>query len=718
MPVDAGEVQARLTASGNMQAAVEQVTARIENLKQQIAALGNVTGPTMQMLQQNLVGAQQQLIQLQQASAQGAAGLGNVATASTGAMTEMQRLDNAATRIMERLVIFYALRAGYDFVVGLFEGAAAAEQLSAQLDISLTKVQELQYGAAQSDIPFQKVATAVDHLDKSLADLKPSTVDTLDALHLGLNNILNMNPDQRFDTIAEAIAKVPSALQRSKYEFALFGTDAIDPLLKNLKSLEEQAHSNNAVMGDETIHTLSQTVKMYKDMTVEVGNLVAKYIELGQKAVEVAAAPLFSDATIWQKMVFYAKMATLTPLNPQELEMLTNVPLPKGLGPQDIQLPSEFPAKGQTPTPNPNAPLTGQAYVDQLKAQSLAVKELTYAQIDQVQQLSMMNQFTADNAAKIGLTSTQYRELQRQIQAAREEETKLEAEDKHRATVAEQAMLQVTKLWDDYNAIVARGSTTFDEQVAAVDRWAEDLEAKAQKADTDTQEFYAALGATWTAKLKNLSMDTAALQKTATEESKAGLQQVADKAYNTYQEALKHQGEWSDETIEKFRQTWEDAQRKADNWGMTTAGNLDNVRAKVDQTKASVDALAGSFASMTTTPEQGGTRGAAGSWQDFFYQASKGSWFQGRASGGPVQAGVPYVVNENTPNSEIFIPSTSGYVSPASGMMRLGGGITVSPTIVMQSLIPTDPRAIEIMRQAVDSAMVGSLRNLVRMGRA
>ena len=33
-----------------------------------------------------------------------------------------------------------------------------------------------------------------------------------------------------------------------------------------------------------------------------------------------------------------------------------------------------------------------------------------------------------------------------------------------------------------------------------------------------------------------------------------------------------------------------------------------------------------------------------------------------RADGGPVQAGMPYVVNENTPNSELFVPSRSGAI--------------------------------------------------------
>lgn len=39
-----------------------------------------------------------------------------------------------------------------------------------------------------------------------------------------------------------------------------------------------------------------------------------------------------------------------------------------------------------------------------------------------------------------------------------------------------------------------------------------------------------------------------------------------------------------------------------------------------------------------------------------------GGLLGGRAKGGPVQAGVPYLVNENTRHSEVFVPSTSGAV--------------------------------------------------------
>lgn len=42
-----------------------------------------------------------------------------------------------------------------------------------------------------------------------------------------------------------------------------------------------------------------------------------------------------------------------------------------------------------------------------------------------------------------------------------------------------------------------------------------------------------------------------------------------------------------------------------------------------------------------------------------------------RAAGGPVEAGKAYLVNEDTPNSEIFVPGQSGTIIPRSGMSAI-----------------------------------------------
>ena len=65
----------------------------------------------------------------------------------------------------------------------------------------------------------------------------------------------------------------------------------------------------------------------------------------------------------------------------------------------------------------------------------------------------------------------------------------------------------------------------------------------------------------------------------------------------------------------------------------------------------------------------------------------------GKAIGGPVQAGVPYLINERTPRSEVMVPSTGGHIltrAQATAALRGAGGptynITVNPGSDVSSL--------------------------------
>jgi hypothetical protein len=101
-----------------------------------------------------------------------------------------------------------------------------------------------------------------------------------------------------------------------------------------------------------------------------------------------------------------------------------------------------------------------------------------------------------------------------------------------------------------------------------------------------------------------------------------------------------------------------------------------------------------------------------------------GALFGGaRANGGPVDAGKAYLVNENTPNSEIFVPKVSGMIVPTAAASPSGGGVVVvvnitnaptfqagmTPTDVaaMRSLVETNGRQL---RSQVVSDIRGGLR--------
>lgn len=93
-----------------------------------------------------------------------------------------------------------------------------------------------------------------------------------------------------------------------------------------------------------------------------------------------------------------------------------------------------------------------------------------------------------------------------------------------------------------------------------------------------------------------------------------------------------------------------------------------------------------------------------------------------RAQGGPVTAGMAYLVNENTPNSEIFVPDQDGYILPSiseTGWMPStptaaaadGGGVSVHLQVIVDptespaswgyriidALIQADPRLAAVL---------------------
>lgn len=91
--------------------------------------------------------------------------------------------------------------------------------------------------------------------------------------------------------------------------------------------------------------------------------------------------------------------------------------------------------------------------------------------------------------------------------------------------------------------------------------------------------------------------------------------------------------------------------------------------------------ILGAFSTM-------GGGGSGGNW----FTTLAGAFGGGRASGGDVQPGMAYRINENTPNSEWFVPGRSGTVVPAHKM----GGQQVQQTFILQAPAGTVSRQTQL----------------------
>lgn len=146
-----------------------------------------------------------------------------------------------------------------------------------------------------------------------------------------------------------------------------------------------------------------------------------------------------------------------------------------------------------------------------LKSQNFTLQDLARRyeiSVDAIQ-LFVRETKAADEADKVANDNIQARNRFK-LQHLQEEITANKAaRDKEAASLE-----QVTRLTDEYTEALAGGGSELNKQVAAIDRWAQDLMAKAQRAGTDTKEFYEALTALWNQKLKEASQAT---QKSVTE---------------------------------------------------------------------------------------------------------------------------------------------------------------------------------------------------------
>jgi hypothetical protein len=264
------------------------------------------------------------------------------------------------------------------------------------------------------------------------------------------------------------------------------------------------------------------------------------------------------------------------------------------------------------------------------------------------------------------------------------------------AKVVERTTQEAERLWNEYDALlVAHGGTAMDQRIAQVDRWYEDTVDKLQRAGLYNEQTATAVWAVWQEKLAGIQVNWSALTKTATEESREGLQQTADIAQATYQEALTHVGEWSDGAIEKYRKTAEAAQLAADNFGTGFEENAKKATKAVDDTAAKVEEAAQriqstfSFTGGSTTPvgnygalttEQMMSMGLVDMYHNLTARGAQAGYGYGplgggtsfggfRAEGGPVAAGQRYVVGEKGP--ELFIPSTSGRIVNSEQMSNI-----------------------------------------------
>jgi hypothetical protein len=198
---------------------------------------------------------------------------------------------------------------------------------------------------------------------------------------------------------------------------------------------------------------------------------------------------------------------------------------------------------------------------------------------------------------------------------------------------------------------------------------------------------YNALAAVAHEKLSGIMVDWALLGAN----SQQHLQDVADKARLTFEAALAESGKYTAGFILKLQDTAIAAQIAADGFGTAFEVNLQKVDEALTATVNGFEQL--EMATKASTGVAGPIQsGNASSNADAYLDALAQSIASGnvinlaglgrmipgmRAEGGPVDAGMPYMVGERGP--ELFTPSRAGVITPNGGS---GGGGSSGLTVI------------------------------------
>jgi hypothetical protein len=258
------------------------------------------------------------------------------------------------------------------------------------------------------------------------------------------------------------------------------------------------------------------------------------------------------------------------------------------------------------------------------------------------------------------------------------------------------ASQDAASLWREYYQLQAEMSgTAYDRQVADIERWRAEAIASAEAAGTATEDVYNAIEAVAYARLQAISVDWQDLN----DNSQRALQQTADAAARTYDAAYASGKTYTDGYLELLERQKYETQAAVDAIGSTytvgfqaigssVAASMQGATASIQQAAA---ATMGWSEAMDLARKGQGTFGGtlpSGAWTaDRRAETTKafqeGRYFgpvrqglfgrepdwaalgaEGRAGGGAVTGGRPYVVGEQGP--ELFVPSAGGAIVPSS----------------------------------------------------
>lgn len=755
------ETTAKMVSFANSYSGARTVQ-QAHDVQAAIAAVGGVTNLTAkEQAQANRI-LEEGLAKYQALGREAPAGMRALADETQQVKTHSSGLSDTVKSLALSFAAMFTARAAFNFVASTINEASALKDLAQQTHINVEELQLVAGAMAEFGVDADELGRGLFKLNRGIASGDESVVHGLHLMGLSLKDVDGLQGQELFLKIERGLATLQGGL-RDTAAAELYGGKlgaAMAGAAEGIDGAMDKARQLNTVMSTESVDALDEygesIERAQRSLTSMAANMIGPVAE-GFNVVVDAAVKGASKWSIFVAMTKdWAASNSVTGASATHLATLLDHLNQK----TDEHKKATAGATDANKDALPVLDARSQAikFMAALEADS-AVK-LTASQLTNLQHLKDIGQLTAKNAEGIGVKGAAYAKYTADVERSAKL-VKAEIDDEMKAQQLQgdlEAMLHreglkhfkeaedgKKKQTAAVNATVLAGFDSIQKADAAL----RDAIAKASLSSADYQifkiwdvaneqirafkgtleqrnDFNSKTRAAAQQQVNDLSMDLGVLRSKST----AFFQEQFEIAKRTYQYMRDHSGEYSAKAIADYKLIV-DAAEKASK-GQVDA--LKPVKAALEDTfnRATAQYSIGGSLSMSkySTTGDAASKGATLA-QDSYgnnylkygslseqlriladFKAGKygltsveqayaeaGLPIPGRAAGGPVTSGSPYMVGERGP--ELFIPKSDGTMIPSGGYSGGAGGIRDVHVHVGGHVLGTQYELAQLVKQAI-----------------
>lgn len=166
------------------------------------------------------------------------------------------------------------------------EYAETIKDTAAKMDVSMEAAQRWKFAAEQTGASLDNVSAAVLNLSKGIDGDDKSLRAALEQAGVQFDSLKGMKPEDAFNTVAAAIAKIPDPMTQARVTLEAFGksgTELLPALRQGFVDLGNEA----AIMSDKTINALDNAKdawdRLSQKVTTATGGIIGKILGMVEK---------------------------------------------------------------------------------------------------------------------------------------------------------------------------------------------------------------------------------------------------------------------------------------------------------------------------------------------------------------------------------------------------------------------------------------------------